>query len=55
MAGAGFHFIAKFRAQIYNPVLADQGVSSADSHNENGRTVDCQTQESKFESELPQA
>jgi hypothetical protein len=26
MAGAGFYSIAKLRAQIFNPVLADRGV-----------------------------
>jgi hypothetical protein len=55
MVGAGFHSIAKLRAQSFNPVLADRGVNSADCHNENGRTVDCQNQESEFESGLPQA
>jgi hypothetical protein len=48
MAGAGFHSIAKLRAQIFNPVLAD-------CHNENDRTADCQSQESEFERGLPQA
>jgi hypothetical protein len=49
MAGAGFHStscIAKLRAQIFNPVLADHGVYSADCHNENGHTADCQSKES---------
>jgi hypothetical protein len=54
MAGAGFHSIAKLRAQMFNPVLADRGVYSVDCHNENGRTADCQSQESTFESGLPQ-
>jgi hypothetical protein len=30
MAGAGFHSIAKLRAQILYPVLADRGVFQAD-------------------------
>jgi hypothetical protein len=47
IVGAGFHSIAKFCAQILNPLLADR-------HNENGCTADCQSQESKFESGLPQ-
>jgi hypothetical protein len=55
IAGAGFHSIAKLRAQIVNPVLADCGVRSADCHIENGRSADCQTQVSKFKSGLPQA
>jgi hypothetical protein len=55
MAGAGFHSIAKLPAQIFNPVLADSGVNSADCHNENGRTADCQSQESELESGLPQS
>jgi hypothetical protein len=55
MAGAGFHSITKLRTQIFNPGLADCGVYSADSHNENGCTADCQSQESEFESELPKA
>jgi hypothetical protein len=55
MAGAGFHSIAKLCAQIFNPVLAVPGVYSADCHNENGHTADCQSQESEFESGLPQA
>jgi hypothetical protein len=54
MAGAEFHSIAKFRAQIINPVFTDCGVFSAECHNENGRTADCLSQESKFESGLPQ-
>jgi hypothetical protein len=55
MAGAEFHSIAKLRSQIFNPGLADRGVNSADCHNENGRTADCQSQKSEFESRLPQA
>jgi hypothetical protein len=55
MVGAGIHSIAKLRTQIFNPVLADRIVYSADCHNENGRTADCQSQESEFESALPQA
>jgi hypothetical protein len=54
MAGTGFHSIAKLRAQIRNAVLADRGVYSADCHNENGHTADCQSQEYTFESGLPQ-
>jgi hypothetical protein len=54
MAGTGFHSIAKLRAQMFNPVLADHGVYPADCHNENGRTADYQCQESTFESGLPQ-
>jgi hypothetical protein len=54
MAGAGFHSIAKLRAQIFNPVLADPVVYSADCHNGNSHTADCQSQESRFESGLPQ-
>jgi hypothetical protein len=54
MAGAGFHSIAKLHAQMYNPVLADPGMYSVDCHNENGHTADCQSQESTFESGLPQ-
>jgi hypothetical protein len=50
MVGTGFHSIAKLRAQIRNAVLADRGVYSADCHNENGRTADCQSQEYTFES-----
>jgi hypothetical protein len=55
MAGAGFHSIAKLRTQIFNPGLADRGVYFADCHNQNGSTADCQSQESEFESGLPQA
>jgi hypothetical protein len=55
MVGAGFHSIAKLRAQIFNPLLAVRGVNSVDCHNENGHTADCQSQESEFESGLPQA
>jgi hypothetical protein len=55
MAGTGFHTIAKLGTQIFNPGLADRGVYSADGHKENGRTADCQSQESEFESGLPQA
>jgi hypothetical protein len=54
MAWTGFHYIAKFHAQILIPVLADRGVYSTDCHNENGHTADCQSQESEFESGLPQ-
>jgi hypothetical protein len=42
MAGAGFHSISKLRAQIFNPVMAVCGVYTADCHNENGHTADCQ-------------
>jgi hypothetical protein len=55
MAGAEFHSIAKLRAQMFNPVLADRGVYSTDCHNENSRTADCQSQESEFESGNPKA
>jgi hypothetical protein len=55
MAGAGFHCIAKLRAQIFHPGLADRGVYSADCHNKNGRSADCQSQESEFESGMPKA
>jgi hypothetical protein len=44
MAGAGFHSIAKLRAQICNAVLADRGVFQADCHRENCRTADCYSQ-----------
>jgi hypothetical protein len=50
---AGFYSFANSRAAILNPALADRGVYSADCHNENGRTADYQSQESKFESVLP--
>jgi hypothetical protein len=33
MAGAGFHSIAKLRAQIFNPAMADRVVLSVDCHN----------------------
>jgi hypothetical protein len=55
MAGAGFHCIAKLLAQIVNSLLADRSVYSAECHNENGRTADCQSQESEFGRGLPQA
>jgi hypothetical protein len=54
MAGTGFHCFAKLRTQILNPTMADRGVISADCHNENGRTADCQSPKSTFESRLPQ-
>jgi hypothetical protein len=41
IAGAGFHSIAKLRAQIFNHAMADGGVLSADCYNENGCTADC--------------
>jgi hypothetical protein len=41
MAGAGFHSIAKLRAQIHNAELASRGVFQADCHRENCRTADC--------------
>jgi hypothetical protein len=53
MAGAVFQSIAKLRAQIFTPGLAHRGVYSADCHNENAHTADCQSQESEFESGLP--
>jgi hypothetical protein len=43
MAGAGFHSIAKLRAQIRNTVLADRGVFQADC-----RTVDCLLSEDRI-------
>jgi hypothetical protein len=55
MAGAGFHSIAKLRAQIFNPVLADHGVFQADCHRENCCSADCQSQESELESGMPKA
>jgi hypothetical protein len=55
MAGARFHSITKLRAQMFNPVLADRSVHSADCHNENGLTADCQSQESEFESAMQMA
>jgi hypothetical protein len=55
MAGVGFHSFAKLHAQIFNPGMADRGAYSVDCHNENGRTADCQSQESEFESEMPKA
>jgi hypothetical protein len=54
MAGAGFQCIAKLRAQILNPAMADRRVMSADCHNENDRTADCQSPKSTFETGLPQ-
>jgi hypothetical protein len=48
MAGTGFHSFAKLRAQILNPAMADRGVMSADCHNKNGRTADCQSPKSTF-------
>jgi hypothetical protein len=55
MAGARFHSFAKLRAQIFNPAMAYRGVLSADCHNKNGRTADCKSSKSTFESGLPQA
>jgi hypothetical protein len=46
MAGAGFHSIAKLRAQIFNPAMADRCVLSVDCHIENGHTADCQSPKS---------
>jgi hypothetical protein len=54
MAGAGFHSIAKLRAQIFNPAMLDCSVLSVDCHNENGRTADCQSLKSTFESGVEQ-
>jgi hypothetical protein len=54
MAPSGFHSVAKLRAQIFNPAMADRGVLFADCHNENGRSADCQSLKSTFESGLPQ-
>jgi hypothetical protein len=53
MAEAGFHSIAKLRAQIRNAVLAYHGVFQADCHRENCRTADCYSQRSEFESGIP--
>jgi hypothetical protein len=39
MAVAGFHSIAKLRAQIRNAVLVDHGVFQADCHRENFRNI----------------
>jgi hypothetical protein len=55
MAGTGFQSGAKLRLKIFNPVLADRSVNSADCHNKIGHTADCQSQESGFESGMPQA
>jgi hypothetical protein len=55
MAGAGFHSIAKLRAQLFNPVLADCGVFQADCQRENCRTADCQSQEFELESGMLKA
>jgi hypothetical protein len=55
MVGAGFHSIAKLRAQIHNAVLADRCVFQADCHRENCRTVDRYSQRTEFESGMPQA
>jgi hypothetical protein len=41
MAGDGFHYFAKIRAQIRNVELADRGVFQADCHRENCCTADC--------------
>jgi hypothetical protein len=55
MAGAGFLSIAKLRAQIFNPVLANRGVFQADWQRKNHRTADCQSQEAELESRMPKA
>jgi hypothetical protein len=55
MAGAGFHSIAKFRAQICNAVLADRGVFQADSQKDIWCTADCYSQRSEYESGMLQA
>jgi hypothetical protein len=55
MAGAGLHSIAKLRAQIRNPVLADRHVIQADCRRENCHTADCYSQSSKFDSGMPKA
>jgi hypothetical protein len=55
MAGAEFHSIPKPCAQIPNPIMADRGVFSPDGHTKSGHTPDCRSQESQFESGLPQA
>jgi hypothetical protein len=38
---AAFHFISKFRAKIFHPVLVNRGVSIADCPYKNGCTADC--------------
>jgi hypothetical protein len=55
MAGAEFHSIAKFRAQIRDAVLADRSVLQADCQKENCRTADCYCQRFEFDSGMPQA
>jgi hypothetical protein len=55
MEGAGFHSIAKFRAQIHNAVIAERGVYQADCHKEICHTADCYSQWFEFESGMPQA
>jgi hypothetical protein len=49
MAWAGFHSIAKFRAQIRNAVMADRCVFQV------FHTADCHSQVSEFESGMPLA
>jgi hypothetical protein len=55
MARAGFHSIAKLRAQFHNAVLAYRGVFQADCHRENCRTADCYSPRTEFESRMPKA
>jgi hypothetical protein len=40
MAGAGFHYFAKIRAQICNAVKADRGIHSVDCQCKNRLTAD---------------
>jgi hypothetical protein len=55
MARAGFHSIAKLRAQFHNAVLAYPGVFQADCHRENCRSADCYIPRTEFESGMPNA
>jgi hypothetical protein len=55
MAGAGFHSIAKFRAQIRNAVMADHSNFQADCHKAIFHTTDCHSKVSEFESRMPLA
>jgi hypothetical protein len=41
MAGAGFHYFVKPRAQICNAVKADRSMHSADCQCKNRRAADC--------------
>jgi hypothetical protein len=55
MAGAGFHSIAKLRAQIRNAVLADRGIFQVVCHRENCHTADRYSQRTEFKSGMPKA